>query len=238
MDGIIADLKSICDLADKYDALVMVDDSHAVGFMGKTRPRDARISRRDGPRRHPHRHARQGAGRRQRRLHEQPVRDRRDAPPAVAALSLLELGRAADPGRLAQGASRSARRSTELRDRLEENTRFFRAAMTERKFNIVPGEHPIVPIMIGDAALAGKMAERLLEKGVYAIGFFLPGRAAGQGPRPRAGLGGPHPRGPRIRLERSRGCATSWDCRVAARHGRLSRPSCRNGRKRDRLPAP
>jgi glycine C-acetyltransferase len=65
-------------------------------------------------------------------------------------------------------------RSTELRDRLEENTRFFRAAMTERKFNIVPGEHPIVPIMIGDAALAGKMAEKLLEKGVYAIGFFYP----------------------------------------------------------------
>ena len=65
-------------------------------------------------------------------------------------------------------------RSTELRDRLEANTRFFRAAMTERKFNIVPGEHPIAPIMIGDAALAGKMAERLLEKGVYAIGFSYP----------------------------------------------------------------
>src|SRR5262249_28804669 len=66
------------------------------------------------------------------------------------------------------------RRSTELRDRLEENTRYFRAAMTERKFHIVPGEHPIVPIMIGDAALAGRMADRLLEKGVYAIGFSYP----------------------------------------------------------------
>ncbi len=93
MDGIIADLKSVCDLADKYDALVMVDDSHAVGFMGKQRPRDARVSRRDGPRRHPHRHARQGPRGRQRRLHEQPVRDRHHAAPAVAALSLLELGR-------------------------------------------------------------------------------------------------------------------------------------------------
>ena len=105
------------------------------------------------------------------------------------------------------------RRSTELRDRLEANTKFFRAAMTERKFNIVPGEHPIVPIMIGDAALAGKMAERLLAKGVYAIGFFYPGRAAGQGPRPRAGLGGPQSRrtssSPSTRSPR---CATSWDC--------------------------
>ncbi|MBX6316388.1 MAG: aminotransferase class I/II-fold pyridoxal phosphate-dependent enzyme, partial [Isosphaeraceae bacterium] len=66
------------------------------------------------------------------------------------------------------------RRSTELRDKLEANTRFFRAAMTERKFNIVPGEHPIVPIMIGDAALAGQMADRLLEKGIYVIGFSYP----------------------------------------------------------------
>ena len=77
MDGIIADLKAICDLADKYDALVMVDDSHAVGFMGKQRPRHARVPRRDGPRRHPHRHARQGPGRSQRRLHQRPWRDHR-----------------------------------------------------------------------------------------------------------------------------------------------------------------
>ena len=66
------------------------------------------------------------------------------------------------------------RRSTELRDRLEENTRFFRTSMTERRFNIIPGEHPITPIMIGDAALAGRMADLLLEKGVYAIGFSYP----------------------------------------------------------------
>ena len=73
--------------------------------------------------------------------------------------------------------------------------------MTERKFNIVPGEHPIVPIMIGDAALAGRMAERLLEKGVYVIGFSYPVVPQGQGPRPRPGLGGPHPRRPRVRIE-------------------------------------
>jgi glycine C-acetyltransferase len=64
--------------------------------------------------------------------------------------------------------------STALRDKLEENTKFFRAALTDRKFNIIPGEHPIVPIMIGDAVLAGKMAEGLLERGVYAVGFSYP----------------------------------------------------------------
>ena len=90
-------------------------------------------------------------------------------------------------------------RSTELRDRLEANTKFFRAAMTERKFNIVPGEHPITPIMIGDAALAGKMAERLLEKGVYAIGFFYPVVPQGKA-RVRVQVSAAHtPRGPRVR---------------------------------------
>ena len=108
MDGIIADLKSICDLADKYDALVMVDDSHAVGFMGKQRPRHARVPRRHGPRGHPHRHARQGPRRRQRRLHQRPRRDRRDAPPAVAALPVLELGRARRSSAPRSRRSRSA----------------------------------------------------------------------------------------------------------------------------------
>jgi glycine C-acetyltransferase len=173
MDGIIADLGAICDLAEKYSALVMVDDSHAVGFMGK-----------------------QGKG-----THEyRGVMGRVDiitgtlgkalggasggytsARPEIVAMlrqrsrPYLFSNSVAPP---ILGASLKAieicTRSTELRDRLEENTRFFRAAMTERKFNIVPGEHPITPIMIGDAALAGKMAERLLEKGVYAIGFFYP----------------------------------------------------------------
>ncbi len=173
MDGIIADLKSICDLAERYDALVMVDDSHAVGFMGKT-----------GRGTHEYRavmgrvdiitgtlgKALGGAsgGYTSSRSEVVSILRQRSRPylfsnsvaPAIlgASLKALEI----------------CSRSTELRDKLEENTRFFRTAMTERKFNIVPGEHPIVPIMIGDAALAGRMAEKLLEKGIYAIGFSYP----------------------------------------------------------------
>jgi glycine C-acetyltransferase len=173
MDGIIADLKSICDLAEKHDALVMVDDSHAVGFMGKT-----------------------GRG-----SHEYcNVMGRVDiitgtlgkalggasggytSAPAEIVTMLRQRSRpylfsnSVAPPIL--GASLKAleicTRSTELRDRLEANTKYFRREMTARKFNIAPGEHPITPIMIGDAALAGKMAERLLANGVYAIGFFYP----------------------------------------------------------------
>jgi glycine C-acetyltransferase len=173
MDGIIADLRSICELADKFHALVMVDDSHAVGFLGK-----------------------QGRG-----THEyRDVMGRVDiltgtlgkalggasggytsAPAEIVAI-LRQRSRpylfsnSVAPAIL--GASLKAielcRRSTELRDKLESNTKFFRAAMTSRRFNIVPGEHPIVPIMIGDAVLAGRMADRLLEKGIYAIGFSYP----------------------------------------------------------------
>jgi len=173
MDGYVAKLSGICELADRYDALVMVDDSHAVGFMG-----------------------RRGRG-----THEyQDVMDRVDiltgtlgkalggasggytsgrkeiiqllrqrsrpylfsnsvAPPIVAAsIKAIEL--------LSQ--------STELRDRLESNTRFFREGMAELGFDILPGEHPIVPIMLGDAALATRMADAMLEKGVYVIGFSYP----------------------------------------------------------------
>ena len=104
MDGIIANLPGICDLADQYDALVMVDDSHAVGFMGTDRPRHARVSRRDGPRRHPHRHAGQGPRRRQRRLHQRPPGDHRPAPPAEPALPVLQHRRPADRRRLDEGA--------------------------------------------------------------------------------------------------------------------------------------
>jgi len=173
MDGIIANLRAVCDLAEKYDALVMVDDSHAVGFMGKSGrgthefcnviPRvdiitgtlgkalgGASGGYTSGP-------AELIAILRQRSrpyLFSNSV-----APPILgASLKALEI----------------CSRSTELRDGLAENTKYFRAAMTERKFNIVPGEHPITPIMIGDAALAGKMAERLLANGVYAIGFSYP----------------------------------------------------------------
>src|SRR5579883_1307058 len=173
MDGIIADLKAICDLADRYDALVMVDDSHAVGFLGKNgrgthEYRDVMgrvdiltgtLGKALGGASGGYTSARSEivAVLRQR---SRPYLFSNSVAPAMigAALQAIEI----------------CRRSTELRDRLEANTRFFREAMTARKFKIVPGEHPIVPIMIGDAVLAGRMAERLLEKGVYAIGFSYP----------------------------------------------------------------
>ena len=173
MDGIIANLAGICELADKYHALVMVDDSHAVGFVGKR-------------------------GRGTHEYHE--VMDRVDvitgtlgkalggasggytsgrkeiidilrqrsrpylfsnslAPPIVAAsLKTLEL----------------LSRSTELRDRLESNTRLFREGMDRRGFDITPGVHPICPIMLGDAVLAARMAEAMLRRGVYVVGFSYP----------------------------------------------------------------
>jgi glycine C-acetyltransferase len=173
MDGIIADLKSICDLAEKHGALVMVDDSHAVGFLGKT-----------------------GRG-----THEyREVIGRVDIITGTLgkALGGASGGYTSGPAEIVAllrqrsrpylfsnsvappilGASLKAieicSRSTELRDKLEANTRLFRSEMTRRQFNIIPGEHPITPIMIGDAALAGKMSEKLLERGVYAIGFSYP----------------------------------------------------------------
>ena len=173
MDGTIANLQGICELAEKYQAITMIDDAHAAGFLGKTG-------------RGTHEHcgvmgkidiitgtlgkALGGAsggytsGR-------QPVIDllrqrsrpylfsNTIAPPVVAAsLKAIELLTA----------------STELRDKLEQNTKYFRAALTERGLTIKQGTHPIVPIMIGDAAKSQKFAARMLEKGVYVIGFFYP----------------------------------------------------------------
>jgi glycine C-acetyltransferase len=173
MDGTIADLKSIVDLAEKYDALTMIDDAHATGFLGKT-----------GRGTHEYRgvmgkidiitgtlgKALGGAsggftsGRKQivdllRQRSRPYLFSNTVAPPIVAAcLKALELLTA----------------STELRDKLEENTKYFREAVTERGLTIKPGVHPIVPIMIGDAAKSQKFAARMLEKGVYVIGFFYP----------------------------------------------------------------
>jgi glycine C-acetyltransferase len=173
MDGIIADLKAICDLADKYDALVMVDDSHAVGFMGKTgrgthEYRDVMgrvdiltgtLGKALGGASGGYTSARSEIVAMLRQRSRPYLFSNSVAPSNVAAsLAALEI----------------CTRSTEIRDRLEANTRFFRAAMIDRRFNIVPGEHPIIPIMIGDASLAGRMAARLLEKGIYAIGFSYP----------------------------------------------------------------
>ncbi len=173
MDGTIADLKSIVDLAEKYDALTMIDDAHATGFLGKT-----------GRGTHEYRgvmgkidiitgtlgKALGGAsggftsGRKEivdllRQRSRPYLFSNTVAPPIVAAcLKALEILTA----------------STELRDKLEENTKYFRAAVIERGLTIKPGVHPIVPIMIGDAAKSQKFAARMLDKGVYVIGFFYP----------------------------------------------------------------
>ncbi len=173
MDGIIANLKAICDLAEKYDALVMVDDSHAVGFMGKTGRGTheycnvmgrvdiitGTLGKALGGASGGYTSASSEIITMLRQRSRPYLFSNSVAPPILgASLKAIEI----------------CTRSTELRDRLEANTKYFRREMTARKFNIVPGEHPITPIMIGDAALAGKMAERLLAHGVYAIGFFYP----------------------------------------------------------------
>ena len=173
MDGVIAALDKVCDLADKHGALVMVDDSHAVGFLGKTgrgtheyRGVMGRVDIITGTLGKALGGATGGYTCARAEIVEilrqrsRPYLFSNSLPPSVVGGSLRALEICA--------------RSTELRDTLEANTRYFRAAMTERTFNIIPGEHPIAPVMIGDAALAGKLAERLLEKGVYAIGFSYP----------------------------------------------------------------
>lgn len=173
MDGYIANLAGICDLADKYNALVMVDDSHAVGFMGQhgrgTHEYNNVLGRVDiltgtlGK-------ALGGAsggytsGRKQivelLRQRSRPYLFSNTLAPSIAGASLKVL-------EILTG-------STELRDRLEENTRFFRQGMSKLGFTILPGTHPIVPIMLGDAALASRFADAMLQKGVYVIGFSYP----------------------------------------------------------------
>ncbi|MBK8858978.1 MAG: glycine C-acetyltransferase [Opitutaceae bacterium] len=173
MDGFIANLAAICDLADKYGALVMVDDSHAVGFMGKTG-------------RGTHEHcgvmervdiltgtlgkALGGAsggyisGRSDivalLRQRSRPYLFSNTLAPVIAAASLTTL--------------EIISRSTALRDKLEASTKYFREGLTRAGLNLRPGSHPIVPVMLGDAALSQKFAARMLEKGVYVIGFFYP----------------------------------------------------------------
>ena len=173
MDGTIANLKGICDLAEKYDAMVMVDDAHAAGFIGKTgrgTPEHCGVQGRVDVITGTLGKALGGAsggytsGRKEivallRQRSRPYLFSNTVAPPIVAAsLKALELLTA----------------STELRDKLEENTKYFRAALTEKGLTIKPGTHPIVPIMLGDAALSQKFAARMLEKGVYVIGFFYP----------------------------------------------------------------
>ncbi|MDQ2868291.1 MAG: glycine C-acetyltransferase [Verrucomicrobiota bacterium] len=173
MDGTIADLKAICDLAEKYSALVMIDDAHATGFLGKTGRgthefRDVMgridiitgtLGKALGGASGGFTSARKNIVALLRQRSRPYLFSNSVAPPIVAAtLKALELLSA----------------STELRDKLEVNTKFFRSALTARGLTIKEGTHPIVPIMIGDAAKSQKFATRMLEKGVYVIGFFYP----------------------------------------------------------------
>ena len=179
MDGYIANLRAICDLAEKYDALVMVDDSHAVGFMGARgrgthEYRDVidRIDLLTGTLGKALGGASGGytSGRKEAidllRQRSRPYLFSNSlAPPIVAtSLKVLEM----------------LSKSTELRDKLHANTKFFRAGMTRLGFDLPPGIHPIVPIMVGDAALATRFADAMLTKGVYVIGFSYPVVARGK----------------------------------------------------------
>lgn len=173
MDGTIANLPGICELADKHDALVMVDDSHAVGFLGKL-----------GRGSHEYHHCMDridiltgtlgkalGGGTggytsgcaeliQLLRQRSRPYLFSNSLPPPIVAASLESLKLLVE--------------STQLRDTLASNTAYFRSEMASAGLNIIPGVHPIAPVMLGDAVLAARMAERLLEKGLYVIGFFYP----------------------------------------------------------------
>jgi glycine C-acetyltransferase len=173
MDGDVARLAEICDLAEKYQALVMVDDSHAVGVLGKHgrgSPEHCGVSGRIDILTGTLGKALGGAsggytsGRREiidlLRQRSRPYLFSNTVAPMIVAASLQ--------------AIELLKRSTELRDRLAENTSYFRAGLAARGFALRPGQHPIIPIMLGEAAVAQKMAARLLDKGVYVIGFFYP----------------------------------------------------------------
>src|SRR5438105_5023149 len=173
MDGTIADLGAICDLAEKYQALTMIDDAHATGFLGRS-----------GRGTHEHRGvmgridiitgtlgkalggASGGFTSARKRIVEllrqrsRPYLFSNSVAPHIVAATIKALQILSE--------------STELRDKLEENTNYFRSTLIERGLTIKPGTHPIVPIMLGDAALSQKFAARMLEKGVYVIGFFYP----------------------------------------------------------------
>lgn len=179
MDGDVAKLEEICDLADRYHALVMVDDSHATGFVGGTgrgsheyRGVMGRVDIITGTFGKALGGASGGftSGRKEivdlLRQRSRPYLFSNTMAPMVVAGSLKAIELVSE--------------STELRDRLEANTRYFRSGMKERGFQIRPGDHPIVPIMLGDAVLAQKMASILLERGVYVIGFFYPVVPMGQ----------------------------------------------------------
>jgi len=179
MDGYIANLRGICGLAEKYGAMVMVDDSHAVGFIGahgKGTPELQGVMGRVDILTGTFGKALGGAsggytsGRKEiidlLRQRSRPYLFSNTLAPAIAGATLKVLEMLTE--------------STELRDRLERNAFFFRAGLSSLGFHILPGVHPIVPIMLGEAALATKFAERMLEKGVYVVGFSYPVVPAGK----------------------------------------------------------
>ncbi len=179
MDGTIAQLDKICDLADKYDAAVMIDESHSSGFLGKTgrgtheyRGVMGRIDIITGTLGKALGGASGGftSGRKELvellRQRSRPYLFSNTLAPSIVGASIAVLD--------------MLNETTGLRDKLEWNTKYFRNKMKEAGFEIKPGDHPIVPIMLYDAVLAQKMAARLLEEGIYVIGFFFPVVPKGQ----------------------------------------------------------
>jgi glycine C-acetyltransferase len=179
MDGIIAQLDVICDLADKYDAIVMVDESHASGFMGKTgrgtheyRGVMGRIDIITGTLGKALGGASGGftSGRKEiieiLRQRSRPYLFSNTLAPSITGASIAVLDMLSE--------------TTTLRDKLENNTIYFRTKMTDAGFDIKKGEHPIVPIMLYDSVLASKFADALLQEGIYVIGFFFPVVPKGQ----------------------------------------------------------
>ncbi len=179
MDGTIANLQGICALAERYDALVMVDDSHATGFMGENgrgTPEHCAVASRVDILTGTLGKALGGASggyiasRRELiewlRQRSRPYLFSNSLPPLVAAagLRVLEL----------------LEQTPQLRARLHENARYFRAGLERLGFTLKPGEHPVIPVMLGEAALAARMAERLLDHGVYVVGFSYPVVPQGQ----------------------------------------------------------
>ena len=173
MDGTIAQLDKICDLADKYQALVMVDECHSSGFLGKTgrgthemRGVMGRVDIITGTLGKALGGAMGGftSGRKEiidmLRQRSRPYLFSNTLAPAIVGASLRVLALLTE--------------STELRDRLEENTHYFREKMTAVGFDITPGEHPIVPVMLYDAKLAQEFAARMLQEGIYVVGFYYP----------------------------------------------------------------
>ncbi len=179
MDGTIADLQSICDLADKYDALTMIDDCHAAGFLGANgrgtheyRDVMGRIDIITGTLGKALGGASGGytSGRKEiigwLRQRSRPYLFSNSVAPAIVAASIAVLDLLQD--------------DESLREQLHENAAYFRKQMTARGFDLKPGEHPIIPIMLGDARLATEMADKLLLRGVYVVGFSFPVVPQGQ----------------------------------------------------------